>query len=101
MDIQVTKRHVEVAADLQETVTDKLQRLQRFYEKITSCHVIFGAEHNDKSTEIVATIMGTTLTARGKADNFGAATESALDKLERQLKKSNEKVKNHKSVKPE
>ena len=101
MEIQITRRHVEVPSEMQDIIHEKLGKIEKFYEKITSCHVILDSEHTDKTAEIVVSIMGGTLTARAKADKLLAAVESAVAKLERQLKKSNEKVKNHKSIRPE
>lgn len=100
MEIQVTRRHVEVSSDLQEHIEEKLTKLHKFYEKITSCHVVLESEHTDKVAEIVASVRGGTLTAKARAEDLRAAVEAAVAKLERQLKKSNEKVKNHKAVKP-
>jgi len=99
MDIQVTTRHVKVAEDLQAEITEKMDRLQRFFEKITSCRVILDSERADKTVEIVMSIMGRRLTAKAKADTIRVALEEAVDKVERQLKRSNERVKDHKGVK--
>ncbi len=99
MEINITKRHVKVPEGFQDQLTEKLDRLERFFEKITSCHVILDEEHTDKTVEIVMSIMGATLTAKAKADSLGAAADGAVSKLERQLKKSNERVKSHKAVK--
>jgi putative sigma-54 modulation protein len=101
MNINFTTRHVKVPDGTQEVLTEKLERLEKFFEKITSCHVIFDSEHTDKSVEVVMQIMGGTLTATAKADSLGAASESVVAKLERQLKKNNQKVKNHKALKEE
>lgn len=97
MDIQITTRHSKVAQELQDEVRDKIEALQRFYEKISHCHVIFDTEHTDKKVEIVMSIMGGTVTGTAKSDNVHKAAEEALEKVERQLKKSNEKIKNHKA----
>ncbi|MBD3238945.1 MAG: ribosome-associated translation inhibitor RaiA [Chitinivibrionales bacterium] len=101
MDVQITRRHVKVSTSLQDALTEKLNKIQKFYEKITACHVVLDSEHTDKTAEVIVTIMGRTLAAKAKADTMRAAAEAALSKLERQLKKNNEKMKDHKAVKPE
>jgi putative sigma-54 modulation protein len=98
MDIQVTTRHIKVADDLQAEITEKMDRLQRFFEKITSCRVILDSERADKTVEIVMSIMGRRLTAKAKADNIRVALEDAVGKVERQLKRSKERVKEHKAL---
>jgi putative sigma-54 modulation protein len=99
MDIQITTRHLKVADDLLDEIRDKVDAMQRFYEKISHCHVVFDSEHTDKTCEIVMTIMGATVTGKAKSDSIRLAAEGALEKVERQLKKSKEKMKNHKADK--
>ncbi len=101
MEVQVTTRHVKISDSMTEIIDEKLAKIGKFYEKITSCHVIFDSERSDKTVEIVLTIMGGTLTAKAKSDNVRKSFEGAIAKLERQLKRTNEKVKNHKPAKIE
>jgi len=52
------------------------------------------------SIEVVLNMAGHTVTATAKAENVGKAIDEALTKTERQLKKINEILKEHK-IKPE
>jgi putative sigma-54 modulation protein len=101
MDVQITTRHIEVSSALRKSVTDKINRLQRFYEKCTSCHVVLGSEHADKTAEIVMTVRGKTLTAKARSEHVRKSADAAIDKLERQLRRLNERVKEHKASKAE
>jgi putative sigma-54 modulation protein len=101
MEVQITTRHVQASPALHETITDKLNHLQRFYERITSCHVVLDSERAEQTTEIVMTVRGHTLTVKAKSDNIGKSFEMALDKLERQLTKTRERDKEHKAERPE
>lgn len=97
MEIQITSRHSNKASQaLQDAITSELQRMEKFFDKITSCHVILDSEHVDKTVEITMNTLGHQLVASAKAENIGKAIDDALDKTERQLKKLNEKIKNHK-----
>lgn len=96
MEIQITSRHSKASQTLQETIIAELQKIEKYFEKITSCHVILDSEHVDKTVEITMNTMGHQVVATGKADNIGKAIDEALEKTERQLKKINEKIKNHK-----
>jgi putative sigma-54 modulation protein len=98
MEIQITSRHTKASAILQDTITSELTKLQKFFEKITSCHVILDSEHMDKTVEITMNTMGHQVVATAKAENVGKAFDDALAKTERQLKKLNQKIKSHKAV---
>ena len=96
MEIQITSRHSKASQTLQDTITAELTKMEKFSDKITSCRVILDSEHVDKLVEITMSTHGHQLVANGKADNLGKAIDDALAKTERQLKKLNEKIKNHK-----
>ncbi|NLW32436.1 MAG: ribosome-associated translation inhibitor RaiA [Fibrobacter sp.] len=96
MEIQITSRHNKASQTLQDNITAELKKMERFYDKITSCRVVLDSEHVDKIVEISMTTQGHQLIATAKADNLGKAIDSALAKTERQLKKLNQKIKSHK-----
>jgi len=98
MEIQITSRHQKASQTLQDTITDEINRLEKFSEKITSCHVILDHEHIDKKVEITMHAFGHQVVANAKDENIGKAFDAALEKIERQLKKINEKIKDHKHV---
>jgi len=104
MEIKITSRQTVNASDsLRETITEELNKLEKFYDKITSCHVVLGSESMDKikTTEITMNIQGNQIAASAKAENIGKAIDEAIGKVERQLKKINEKAKEHKAPKME
>ena len=96
MDITITSRHEKASASLQKTITAEFGKLERFYDRITSCHVIIDSERGMDSIEVVLNMAGHTVTATAKAENVGKAIDEAFMKTERQLKKINEMTKDHK-----
>jgi putative sigma-54 modulation protein len=96
MDIQITARHeAKAPAELQQHISDELAKLERFYDHITSCHVILDSEHEKTVAEIALYARGHSFTASAKDASVGKAIVDALGKIERQLKKLNEKTKSH------
>ena len=95
MDIQITARHSKASADLQARLTDELSALEKFNDKITSCHVILDSENENKTVEITMHVQAHQLSANAKAENLGKAIDEAVAKIEVQLKKIKEKVKEH------
>lgn len=96
MEIRITSRHEKASPSLQDAMTAELDKLVKYSEKITSCHVILDSEHVDKKVEITMHVFNREVVAVAKAENVGKAFYLALDKVERQLKKINEKIKDHK-----
>jgi putative sigma-54 modulation protein len=100
MEIQITSRHEKASASLQETIAEEFGKLERYYDKITSCHVIIDSERGMDILEVVLTLAGHTVTAAAKAANIGKALDEAFMKVERQLEKISGKRKNHKNHNP-
>lgn len=99
MNIQITCRHTKVSQDTQQFLRDELKSLEKYYDRMTSCHVILDTEHLNKIAEIIVSVQGSTVNAKAKSDNLGKSVDIALQKITRQLKKFNQKLKNHKNVK--
>jgi ribosomal subunit interface protein len=101
MNIQITVRHSKASQSLRDALTEELQNLEKYAENITSCHVVIDTEHVDKTVEIVVTLSRHTVSATAKSDILGKAIDLALGKVVTQLKKVNQKRKNHKVAKVE
>jgi ribosomal subunit interface protein len=95
MEIRIVSRYNKASQSLQDAITAELNKLEKFSKKITSCHVILDSERLVETVEITMYAFGHELVALGKAENIGKAFDCALEKIERQLKKINEKIKDH------
>jgi putative sigma-54 modulation protein len=99
MKIQITARHFHASAQLHQSLKENLERLERFNDSITGAHVILDAEKSgSRRAEAIVKILDKSLCAHAEDDSMGKAIEGMLDKIERQLKKENEKLKIHKSI---
>ena len=97
MNIQITSRHTKVSSGVQDFLRGELENLAKYYDKITSCHAIVDSEHGEDLVEIQCSISGKNIVGKASADNLGKAIDSAFDKVTTQLKKSNDKMKEHKA----
>lgn len=98
MNIKVTARHFNASEALQARVQEEAERLQKFYPNITDITVILDAEKkNLRRAEFIVNILHNTITAEAEEENMGKALELAIERAERQLKKENEKLKDHKA----
>ncbi len=96
MKIQFTARHFKAGEELQQRIQGEIDRLEKFYERITACHVVLDAERKSRLlAEITVSARGRQLVAKAESDGMLKAFEDSLDKIERQLKKMNEKIREH------
>lgn len=99
MKIQITARHFHASPQLHASLKESLNKIEKFNDSITGAHVILDAERSGaRRAEIVVSILDKTVCAHAEEENMFKAIESMLDKVERQLKKQNEKLKIHKSL---
>ncbi len=96
--MQVTFQTVHFTADqkLKDYISEKLQKLTKFYPKIVQTTVFMKLENSgqvrDKVIEIKMNVPGSTVIATETDKTFEASFDSALDTAKRQLKKLNEKA---------
>lgn len=99
MEVRFTARHFKASTELQNYVREQIENLAKFYERITSCRIILDAEKKEiRTVEITVNIRKRLLSAKASADNMHKAIDGALDRIERQLKKHNEKIKDHRKI---
>ncbi|AZI57483.1 ribosome-associated translation inhibitor RaiA [Nakamurella antarctica] len=94
MDIVVTGRNVEVPEHYRAKVADKLDRLERYDSKIVRAEIELAHETNRRQAkvcqkvEITLVTKGPAVRAEGKGENFYAALEKAVDKLETRARRA-------------
>jgi putative sigma-54 modulation protein len=99
MNLQITARHFSASSQLHENLRESFERISRFNDRITGAHVVLdGSQPGAQKAEAVVHISDKDIVAHAEDPSMGKAIEAMLEKLERQLKKQNEKVKGHKSI---
>lgn len=95
MQLQITGRHVEVTDAIREFVENKFKKLERHFDHITGAHVILSVNNHEQEAEATLNIAGNDVFAKSTEENMYAAIDTLIDKLDRQLIKHKEKIKNH------
>ena len=95
MQINFTGHSVDVTNALREFTTSKLDRLKRHFDKITTINVTFGIEKLRQIAEATIFVSKGELHARSESEDMYSAVDALIDKLDRQLIKHKEKLKNH------
>ncbi len=93
MDIQITGRNVTVSEGLKESIEGRLGPGLEDYPRVESCHVILSHEKYRFTANIV--IQGRDhlrIEAEETTDDLNASIDVASEKVEKQLRKSREKM---------
>jgi len=99
MQINVSGHHVEVTDALRSYVETKLDRLSRHFDHINHMDVILSVEKLRQKAESTVRLAGGEIFADAESDDLYAAIDMLADKLDRQLIKQKEKIKdrNHRT----
>lgn len=95
MQISFTGHQLEVTDALRQYAEEKLERLERHYDRITNIHVTLSIEKLLHIAEATINVPGTSIhaTSEAKKDMY-AAIDALSDKLNKQLQKHKDKEDN-------
>ena len=96
MDIRFSGKNVAVTEAIQAHAREKLSRLERYAPRLVETHVILKKEKYLYEAEM--TLLAKNLKAYGEGrskDNIYTAMDQAYARIEKQLKKFREKLKDH------
>lgn len=95
MNIKINSVKFKATEKLENFVNDKVQKLERTFDNITSCEVVLKVDkpesENNKIVEIQLVLPGQTLFNSKQADSFEEAVLLAVDATKSQLGKYKEK----------
>lgn len=94
MKMRITSRHDKLSPNVKEYLEEKLARLDRYYDRIIDCEVITDTEKNRNVIELNVKVYSKVLNVKTKDEDVTKAIDLCVDKLETQLKKFKEKMKN-------
>ena len=95
MQLNITGHHVEVTDSLKAYVEEKLERLEKHFDHVNNVHVILSVEKERQKSEATVHVNGAQLFAESTHEDMYASIDSMVDKLDRQIKKHKEKLKDH------
>jgi putative sigma-54 modulation protein len=99
VQINISARHGHLSTQTQALVTEKVEKVKKFHDRITSIVVTCDLEHKEApSVEIRVTCEHAgEFVATDKAENLLAALDGAIHKTEQQLRKHKEKITGHRA----
>jgi putative sigma-54 modulation protein len=95
MKLDITGRSVDVTVALREFTEDKLRKLERLVDGPSEAHVVLRIDKHRQSAEIQFKSRSIVLSGTEETDDLYVSIGEVVDKLERQLLKHKEKVRDH------
>jgi len=99
MQIAVMFRHMDVSEPVRSYVEEKLSRVKKYIEEPIDAQVALSVEKKIRhSAEVTIVAKGITIKGSEETNDMYAAIDAVVDKIERQLRRYKEKIKQHKPV---
>jgi len=95
MQINLTGRHLDITDAIRAYVEEKFGRLERHFDHVTNVHVVLSVAKLRQHAEASFHISGHDIFADTEHEDMYAAIDGLVDKLDRQLLKHKERMKNH------
>ncbi len=95
MQINITGHHLKITTALKNYVEKKFEKLTNHFDHVLNIHVILTVEKNIHSAEASLLVSGNKIFAIAKNESMYTATDALVDKLDRQIVKHKEKLKDH------
>ncbi len=95
MQLTFTGRNLEITEALRRYAEEKVVRLQKFVDQITSAHVILSIEKYRQIAEVTLRVRELTIRGEESSDDLYCAIDLVVDKIERQIVRYKEKIVGH------
>ena len=96
MQITTTFRHMEQSDALKTYVEEKLERVKKYIDEPIVAQSYLTVEKIRHIAEITLTAKGVTIKASEATNDMYASIDAVVDKIERQLRRYKERIKEHK-----
>ncbi|HYM47355.1 MAG TPA: ribosome-associated translation inhibitor RaiA [Burkholderiaceae bacterium] len=95
MNLTIHGNHIEVSPALREHITGKLARIERHFDQVIDANVQLSVEKVRQRAEITLRVRGNHIHVEAVEDDLYAAIDSLVDKLDRQVIRHKDRVKDH------
>jgi putative sigma-54 modulation protein len=92
MQINMTGHRMELTPALKQFTQEKFDKLEKHFDKITSINIVFDVEKVRQIAEATILVTQGELHARSETDDMYASVDDLVNKLDRQLLKHKEKL---------
>lgn len=96
MEVKITGRHMEMSDALRSYIENALNKLTHHFDKIIHADVILDVEKHRHICEININANGLRIHSKEASPDMYASVDAVIEKLDRQIRKFKDKLKNHK-----
>ena len=97
MDITVTFRHVESTESLKEYAEEKLSKIDKYFDYPIEAHIVLTAEKFRRMADVTLNVNGAVIKADEETEDMYSAIDQVMDKIEIQVKRYRDKIRNRRS----
>jgi putative sigma-54 modulation protein len=97
MNLQITGHHLDVTPAIRDYVTSKLARINRHFDHVIDVNVVLTVDKLSQKVEATVHVRGKDLHAECCDADMYAAIDGLADKLDRQVLKYKEQIRNHRA----
>ncbi len=98
MQISITGRHMELTDALRDHAQSRLEKLNSEFPRLQSAHVVLDVEKHRQMAELIVHAPNhVVVDAKDETSDMYASIDSAVDKATKQLRRSRDKLVDHKS----
>ena len=94
MNLNMTGHHLEITPSIRDYVSSKMTRINRHFDHVIDVSMILSVEKLQQKIEANVHLSGKDIFAESENPDMYAAIDLLVDKLDRQIIKHKEKVKN-------
>lgn len=95
MQINVTGQNIHLTNPLREYVEAKFDKIRRHFNHLIDVHVVLDVEKQSQHAEATVNAQGRAIFADATERDMYAAIDAMVDKIDRQVIKHKERLKNH------
>lgn len=94
MNLHMTGHHLEITPSMRDYVSSKMIRINRHFDHVIDVNMILSVEKLRQKIEANVHLSGKDIFVESEDDDMYAAIDLLIDKLDRQIVKHKEKIKN-------
>ena len=87
MDISLSGRHLELTEQIKDYTNEKLDKMQKYYRRITAVNVILSQENSGFTCEVIVSVPGhKNIVVKKDGENLFSAVDNSVQICQRKLK---------------
>ncbi len=96
MEVTISARHFELTEEIKDHINKELGKLKKYFDNVMNVRVVLDLEKYRHRCELNIKVAGQELVVSEETTDMYTAINNAIDKMERNIKRTKEQLKNHK-----